>query len=316
MKIAIVVIAFNRPDHVKRLFGSLQANESFLDFPLILALDGPRDTADAVLQNQMLCELNETIAAHPNLTVSQRPRNLGSKSHITETITSCLAQYEAVIVLEDDLEVGANFLHYMNGALKKYRDCPEVFHISGYSLTSGIDTGNSFFVRYMNCWGWGTWRDRWVKFNDDTRHYVRSFSSDDRRLFNYDNTHDFFRQIEENHYGILNTWAIFWYATIFEAKGLCLKPACSLVNNHGRDGSGERDGQKLTLSDIDHLVLNFPPDPIVNESEEKRLSRYFRENKSNLTEFIKSLVYLLPAQTQKPIMKKLIAVRKFIYSSM
>ena len=37
----------------------------------------------------------------------------------------------------------------------------------------------------------------------------------------------------------LNTWAIFWNATIFYHNGLCLNPVKSLVKNIGFDGSGE-----------------------------------------------------------------------------
>ena len=92
----------------------------------------------------------------------------------------------------------------------------------------------------MNCWGWGTWADRWEKFNDCSADHMDSFSPEDRKLFNCNGSYDFFRQIIENHHGILDTWAIFWYATIFREEGLCLTPGRSLVNNTGRDGSGER----------------------------------------------------------------------------
>ena len=90
--------------------------------------------------------------------------------------------------------------------------------------------------------------DRWAKFNDRSADYINGFSLEDKRRFNCDGSHDFFRQIVENHYEILDTWAIFWYATIFSHRGLCLTPAQSLVNNMGRDGSGERFGRSLSAA--------------------------------------------------------------------
>ena len=36
----------------------------------------------------------------------------------------------------------------------------------------------------------------------------------------------------------INTWAIFWYATIFKQNGLCLNPTRTFVDNIGLDGSG------------------------------------------------------------------------------
>ena len=71
----------------------------------------------------------------------------------------------------------------------------------------------------MNCWGWATWADRWMKLNTNSNVNYKKFHKKDIYEFNIENSHDFFRQILENQMGILNTWAIFWYATIFKEKG-------------------------------------------------------------------------------------------------
>ena len=41
----------------------------------------------------------------------------------------------------------------------------------------------------------------------------------------------------------MNTWAIFWYATIFKREGLCLNPSQSFVKNIGHDRSGIHCGE-------------------------------------------------------------------------
>ena len=41
-----------------------------------------------------------------------------------------------------------------------------------------------------------------------------------------------------NKQGKINTWCIFFYATMFLNNGLCLYPTKSLVRNIGHDGSG------------------------------------------------------------------------------
>ena len=43
----------------------------------------------------------------------------------------------------------------------------------------------------------------------------------------------------QNKNGEIDTWAIFWYATIFKNNGLCLSPNTSYVHNIGLDNSGE-----------------------------------------------------------------------------
>ena len=48
-----------------------------------------------------------------------------------------------------------------------------------------------------------------------------------------DNVYDFFLQIKKNYLKISDTWGIFWYATVFVNRGLCIYPKKSLVNNIG-----------------------------------------------------------------------------------
>ena len=47
------------------------------------------------------------------------------------------------------------------------------------------------------------------------------FSKKDIYEFNIENSHNFYRQIVENKVGLLKTWAIYWYATIFKSNGFC-----------------------------------------------------------------------------------------------
>tara|TARA_Y100000741_G_C17986998_1_gene450390 strand:- start:106 stop:471 length:366 start_codon:yes stop_codon:yes gene_type:complete len=55
------------------------------------------------------------------------------------------------------------------------------------------------------------------------------------KKFNLDDSYNFWSQVIRNNNKKINTWAIFWYATIFENKGLCLYPKDSLVINLGND---------------------------------------------------------------------------------
>ncbi len=42
--------------------------------------------------------------------------------------------------------------------------------------------------------------------------------------FNYDNTNNYWLQVILNHKGLMNTWAIFWYTTVFLKDGYSLHP--------------------------------------------------------------------------------------------
>ena len=194
--------------------------------------------------------------------------------------------------------------------LNIYANEKKVFHISGFSFLNNPLESGSYLTRYMNCWGWATWSDRWEKLNKNPNEIIKQFSKKDIYEFNIENSHNFFRQIIENNIGILNTWAIFWYATIFKEQGLCLTPCNSLVNNQGYDGSGERFGNAIIQSNLNGYIVNsFPKNIIEDKKELEKLKQYFAQEKNTFKTIIKYIVYLMPKEYQKPLINKFIKAR-------
>ena len=139
-----------------------------------------------------------------------------------------------VIVLEDDIKVSKYFLDYMNQTLNLYKNKKKIWHISGWNYNVKVSNSyDAYFTRTMNCWGWATWKDRWKYFNKNPNEIIKKWSNKDVYRFNFDGSYNFFSQIERNKSKKINTWAIFWYATIFQNKGLCLNPKKTLVSNIG-----------------------------------------------------------------------------------
>ena len=64
-----------------------------------------------------------------------------------------------------------------------------------------------------------------------------------KNKFNFDGTYDFFHKSKKPN-KTLNSWAIFWYSTIFDKQGLCINPIKSLVKNIGI-GKGATNTKKL-----------------------------------------------------------------------
>ena len=50
-------------------------------------------------------------------------------------------------------------------------------------------------------------------------------------------------QLDNNIAGIINTWGVFWAATIFKNKGYNIFPRHSMTNNIGLDGTGTNCGK-------------------------------------------------------------------------
>ena len=135
-----------------------------------------------------------------------------------------------------------NFLNYMNTSLDYFEKQKEVFHINGFNNEYVLQfiLPKYYFLHFMSCWGWATWKDRWDHLIVDHQYWYDKLISEPLALskFNYDNTLNFHEQLQANLEGKIKTWAILWFSTVFFNKGLCLTPKFSYVANIGLDGSG------------------------------------------------------------------------------
>lgn len=238
----IVLFVFARPEHTRLTLEALRANTLAKKTDLIVYADAARNSDEIYRVNQVRM-MAHTAEGFRSVTVIERESNYGLARNIIEGVTAVCERYGKVIVLEDDIVTSPAFLQYVNDALERYEDAPEVWHISGWNYPiDNRDLPETFLWRTMNCWGWATWADRWTHFRKDPSKLIKSWDKDMIRRFNLDQAHDFWSQVLANQKHKLNTWAIFWYATIFSHGGLCLNPSKSLVLNIGHDGSGENCG--------------------------------------------------------------------------
>lgn len=243
MPAPIALFVYNRADHARRTISALQGNRLAADSELFVYSDAPRDenAASVVMEVRNLVH---GISGFKAVHVIEREQNWGLAKSIIDGVNQLIERYGRVIVLEDDLVTSPYFLQYMNDALDRYEDVDQVMHVSGYMFplnSKGLK--ETFFLRTASCWGWATWARAWAHFDKDPGRLICEFSEADIRRFNMDGSHDFWSQVLQNHTGQMNTWAVFWYATVFQCNGLCLHPARSLVINIGNDGSGVHCGQ-------------------------------------------------------------------------
>ncbi|MEM9973360.1 MAG: sugar transferase [Pseudomonadota bacterium] len=254
MPAPIALFVFARPDHTRRTLAALAACAEAGETDLIVFCDGPR-TADERPKVEETREIARGAKGFRRVILHERKENVGLARNIIEGVSAVVAEYGRIIVVEDDIRVSAGFLTFMNRALNHYELEPRVWHIAGWTYPiSGLGEQESFLWRAMNCWGWGTWADRWIAFNKDPHRLIRSWTRKDIHRFNIDGAEPgFWQQVEMNARGEINTWAIFWYATIFERGGLCLNPTVTLVENIGLDGTGVHSPD---LGEMPEILLN------------------------------------------------------------
>lgn len=247
MPAPIALFVYNRADHTRRTISSLQGNQLAVDSELFIYSDAPKD-ANAESAVMEVRDLIRGISGFKAVHVIERQQNWGLAKSIIFGVSELVERYGRVIVLEDDLVTSPYFLEYMNCALDRYEHDDQVMHVSGYMFPirqQGLKP--TFFLRTSSCWGWGTWARAWKHFEKDPSQLVREFTDADIRRFNMDGTHDFWVQVLKNLAGEIDTWAVFWYATVFQQNGLCLHPAHSMVTNIGNDGTGVHCGNTVAF---------------------------------------------------------------------
>jgi hypothetical protein len=283
----IVLFVYNRLEHARLTLTALQSNRLAAESQLIIYSDGPKtlDDEPAVV---VLRQYLRTITGFKSVTIHEQPKNLGLAQSIQSGVTAVINEYERVIVLEDDVVVAPHFLEFMNEALERYQEQERVWHISGWNYPMKVssrqnDANNSyanagcFFSTQMNCWGWATWQDRWGYFTKDPDDLISRWGISDILRFNLYSPANFWRQVKHNAKGNLNTWAVFWYSTLFERKGLCLSPMQSLTQNIGHDGSGENciESTEYSVKLAEHPVKTWPASIRVNKIAQAKIMLYF-----------------------------------------
>lgn len=263
----IVLLAYRRPAHLRRLLASLARCPEIGQSRLVVYCDAAKHGSDESVRAEV-AEARRIVHAIDwcgELVVHERERNYGFQN-LVQGVTAVLAEHDRAIVLEDDLELAPTFLTFMNAALALYAQDDDVMHVSGYMLPLGEGLPPTLFYNAASCWGWGTWARAWRHFRDEPQAQLEAIARHPRRELADCPPYGYMRQLEDNASGRIKTWDSMWHASIFLRGGLCLHPGRSLVNNFGHDGTGEN------CVDTDLFDTPLAAEPIPVTRIEKRES--------------------------------------------
>ncbi len=285
----VVLFVYNRPWHTMQTVEALKKNVFANKSKLFIYSDGPKNK-ESEERVRKVRKYIKSINGFKKVIIIKREKNWGLADNIIDGVTTIINKYGKIIVLEDDLVTSPYFLKFMNEALEFYKNEKKVWHISGWNYpieTEGLE--DVFLWRVMNCWGWATWADRWKYYEKNIDKIIESFSEQDIYRFNLDGIHNFWEQVIGNKKGEINTWAIFWYATIFKNNGLCLNPSQTFVKNIGHDGSGVHC-DKIDLYNCKISVkpeFNFTTNIKENSIAVERIKSFYKSHKKSF--FVRSI---------------------------
>ena len=276
----ILLFTHRRYLTLKKTVKSLKENRSYKDHELYIFSDGPRNFSEKAHVKKVRNYL-KNISGFKRKKIYYRNKNFGLAKNITSGVSQIINIKKKAIIIEDDLILSKNFLDYMNKCLAKYENKKKIMHISGWNYLFKFPSikDDVFFSRYMNCWGWATWKNRWKYYKKNPEVLIKSWTKNKIKKFNLDGSYNFWSQIVRNNQGKLNSWAIFWYASVFNKNGLCINPLKSLVLNIGTDSFSTNE-------------INSKREKNIRFSHEKKIEKFpkiLQENKI-IIDFIKSKI--------------------------
>ena len=238
----VIIFAYNRAKHLKRLINSLLQNAESSETNVVIFADGAKNQGD-----EKVAEVAETIreiSGFKSIRTVFRNTNIGLAKNIINGVSSIFEEFEEAIVLEDDLVVTPYFLRYMKTALDYYKDT-NAFSIAGYTPRIALPNGYNYdtYPIMRNCsWGWGTWKNRWELVDWQTKDFDSFFADSNAvKQFNIagnDLSTMLLKQVE----GKINSWSIRFCYAGFKAAMPTIYPTRSYVLNGGADGSGTNVG--------------------------------------------------------------------------
>ena len=154
----VLFIIFNRPSCTKRVFEEIKKAKPR---KLFIAADGPRlDHPDDLSSCEKSRNIINQVDWNCDLKTMFRNNNLGCKYGPISAINWFFENVDKGIILEDDCFPDQSFFMYCTELLELYENNSKILSISGHNFGLNRNKNTYLFSRFMNMWGWATWKDR------------------------------------------------------------------------------------------------------------------------------------------------------------
>lgn len=290
----IALFTYSRADHTRQAVESLLQNAEAKDSDLYIFSDGPKteEKRAAVEENRKYIH---TITGFKSVTIVEREKNWGLANSLIAGITDIINKHGRVIVVEDDLILSPYFLKFMNEALEKYKDEDRIGAISAFVYPVKEKLPNTFFLKYFNCWGWAIWKRSWDLLEKDTKKllYKMRFR---RKEFDLGGGAGNYGNLYCQKVGLVDSWWVRLYASLFLLDKLTLYPGVSLSSNRGGDGSGTHTKSNCKIDaikvDIADNIIEIDDIKIEQATEVYDIYKnyFMKDTKINVFSQLKSFV--------------------------
>jgi hypothetical protein len=233
-KIPIIFFVHRRPSHTLSV---LKVINKYKFYKLYIISDGYNSPLEKNLILQVRDIIKKFKKNKTNVRLKMLKKNLGIRKIFKFGIDWVLKKEDKFIVLEDDTLPNKFFFKFCEKMLINYKDNKKISMISGSNLNDRLTKNikNSFFFsRYSGIWGWASWKDRWLLY-DNKLSNLKNFSFDK----NFSNKNEI--KFWKNNFNYLSknlskgAWDFPLTFTNFYHNKLSIVPKLNLVSNIGYD---------------------------------------------------------------------------------
>ena len=231
----VLFMIFNRPDTTQKVFNAIRQAKPK---QLFVAADGPREETEGEKEKcKQARKVIEQVDWNCEVKTLFRDKNLGCKIADTFAIDWFFENVDEGIILEDDCLPSQSFFWFCQELLEYYRSDRRIMMVSGNNFQFGKARGEGsyYFSKYVQVWGWATWRRAWKCFDVNMKNF-EEFKKEVQinNIFNIKQQQKYWPKVFQIvHEGKIDTWDHQWAYTCFINNGLCIKPNINLVSNIG-----------------------------------------------------------------------------------
>ena len=242
MNTPLLLITFNRPDHVRRVLSVIRDKQPK---ELYVFQDGERENNADDLDKcaKVRSAITQLVDWDCNLHTFYADHNYGCGAGPMTGISWFFDHVEEGIVMEDDCLPHPDFFDYCIELLDRYRENHRVMYISSTLYDNRWKCEASYdFSHYMITGAWASWARAWRGFDLDLLDLdPKSFRKHCKKLLYSVVEADwwYFKVLEiQQDKGKKSYWDYQMQIHLFNNEGITIHPQVNLVSNIGFDGEG------------------------------------------------------------------------------
>lgn len=235
--VPIVIFAYNRPSHFKRVTIALQNNR--IKNKIYLILDGPKNKKEKIIQKDIL-ESIQIVGKFNKFKKNQivlikNKKNLGLARSILNGLNKISKKHRSFIILEDDTIPYSMLIKFFERCLKKYDNEKNIAAICGYQFMNFDKTSDKLqtkFLKHFIPWGWATWSERWKNYRSNEK-IIKDINNKKVPYFIREIQKKILKNNKKKKY-----WSLNFMIQNYITNKYYIYPNLPLVKNIGFDGSG------------------------------------------------------------------------------